>query len=509
VKQRTLIAALSLGGAVILYLSTLMGGLLAWGLRTAVVVILIAVIIAVSKLTLDTKANRRMPSSLTSTGFAYEQPQWLTDAQRKSMSDLAKAAFVLLLFEQTETGCWGKSYLPRPLARGEALPLAQGAITGTPFALLAISSYAERRKSETGAFCRVERLVHEPTNYAVLQTLAGLLQPDGSYLKGYRESYPGTDKIPESSRHEAGACLIRLLYGGFADRDLRTIERLCAPMTDPKTYDFAVVSRLFLQVPYTDSIPLLLRLRVALRRKKLLAKLVFEIQSAAGADLAGQAGMRHESINQWSTAWYILPMLTLPKVSSALRGILTGRMRQFFSARSAAALTGTSLLPPEVGESGRGVGNSAFGSGVALLLWRTLERIEPNDERQSKQAQNMVDRMLESASDAIEAPMFNPNPETPEGYLGWGAICLGAASVGIRISHDDCAAAVTLTKQLNDESVDNRSEEKLASAYLDIINKNRLLSPELAGHVARAAARLSIIYEPVKRAKKEAVGSRV
>ena len=258
-----------------------------------------------------------------------------------------------------------------------------------------------------------------------------------------------------------------------------------------------------MQLPHADSIPPLLRLRVALKRKRLLAKLVFEIQSAAGADIAGPGSTRHESINQWSTAWYILPMLALPKVSSGVRGILIGRMRQFFSARLAAAWTGTSLLPTEVGESGRGVGNSAFGSGVALLLWRTLERIAPNDEMQSKQAQNMVDRILDSASDAIEAPMFNPSPETPEGYLGWGAICLGAASVGIRITYDECDAAVALTKQLNEEPVNNRSEEELESAYIRIIQKKRFLKPEFAGHVARAAARLSVIYEPVKKRRKK------
>jgi len=126
---------------------------------------------------------------------------------------------------------------------------------------------------------------------------------------------------------------------------------------------------------------------------------------------------------------------------------------------------------------------------------------------QSKQAQKMVDRILDSTADAIEAPMFNPSPETPEGYLGWGAICLGAASVGIRISGDDCDLAITLTRQLNDEPVNNRSEKELESVYTDIIKNNRLLNPKLIGHVARAAARLSVIYEPVKRAKKETIDS--
>jgi len=40
-----------------------------------------------------------------------------------------------------------------------------------------------------------------------------------------------------------------------------------------------------------------------------------------------------------------------------------------------------------------------------------------------------------------------------------------------------------------------------------MIKKNKLLKPELAVYVARAAARLSFIYEPVKRAR--ATGSQI
>lgn len=459
---------------------------------------------------LQTKlAEQPIPRSLTATAFDYPRPEWFDDPERDRLSELATAAFVLLLFEQTETGCWGKSYLPRHLSRGEKLPLALGAITGTPFALLAISSYAERTKSETGSFGRVELLVHESTDYAVFKTLAALFQPDGSYLRGYKIGWPGIDHIPEFPRHEAGACLIRMLYGEFAERDLRTIERLCLPMTDPATYDLAVVSRLFFQIPHLDAIPSQLQLRVGYRRKELLAQLLLGIQEAVGANIAGKSNMRDDSINQFSTAWYVLPLLTLPTIPPAERAILINRMRQFFLARAAAVAVGTDLLPPKVTESGSGSGKSSFGSGVGLLAWRTLELLAPDDTMGSKQAQKMVDRLVNSAADAIEAPMFNPRPDTPEGYLGWGAICLAAASVGIRISHNDCNEAITLTKELNDEPVNSRSEKELETAYTGIINENSLVNAGLASSVARAAARLSFIYEPVKRARKEATSAGV
>jgi hypothetical protein len=69
--------------------------------------------------------------------------------------------------------------------------------------------------------------------------------------------------------------------------------------------------------------------------------------------------------------------------------------------------------------------------------------------------------------------------------------------------NDDCRAAIALTKQLNDEPVNSHSEKELERAYTRIIKKHKFLKPELAGYVARAAARLSFIYEPVKRARKK------
>lgn len=448
---------------------------------------------------IESSLELKLPSSLTTKPFAYSRPRWLTESQQERLSEVAKAAFVLLLFEQTETGCWGKSYLRRHLSKGETLPLALGAITGTPFALLAISSYAAGKKSETGTSGRTELLVHESTDHAVFKTLARLLQSDGSYLRGHKESYTGRVPDPERSRHEAGACLIRMLYGEIEERDLKTIERLCKPMFNPETYDFAVVSRLFFQVPYLDSIPLRVQSRVARRREKLLTMLLSKIQSAKSANIAGGESDMHESTNQWSIAWYVLPLLTLLSIPEDVRAILIKRVAQFFSERSRASLNEASLLPTQVDESFNGNGKSAFGSGLALVSWRILERMEPKDKTRLKQAQKMVDRIIDSTSDALEAPMFNPSLEKPEGYLGWGAICLGAASVGIRISYDDCHAAVTLTKQLNDELVDSRSEKELERAYIRIIKKNKFVKPELAGYVARAAARLSFIYEPVRR----------
>jgi hypothetical protein len=64
----------------------------------------------------ESSPELKLPSSLTTKPFAYPRPRWLTPSQRSRLTEVAKAAFVLLLFEQTETGCWGKSYLPHRLS---------------------------------------------------------------------------------------------------------------------------------------------------------------------------------------------------------------------------------------------------------------------------------------------------------------------------------------------------------------------------------------------------------
>lgn len=446
-------------------------------------------------------ARQSVPQALTSAVFAYSSPEWLTNAEKTGLSELAKAAFVLLLFEQTETGCWGKSYLPRHLARGETLPEALGAITGTPFALLAISCVGERTASKVGALTDVDRLVHRATQYALFNTLTSLLQVDGSYLRGYREGSTGTGLVPEFPRHEAGACLIRILYDDIDERDLRTIERLCMPINKPTTYDFAVISRLLLQLDYVNSIPLPLKEKVDGAREDLLARLASDVKSASAANIAGEGPANMSgSTNQWSTAWYILPLLTLPTVEPSIRSILSNHLRRFFWARSDAAPR-PSLLPTAVTGSVNGAGKSSFGTGVGLLAWRTLELNANNDENPGMQAQQMVERLITSAVDAIEEPISNPSRDKPEGYLGWGAICFGAASVGIRISRDDCATAIGLAEALDKVSLNDKSEKELEVEYIHTIENRGLLNQEIAPSVARAAARVRIFYDPVKQAR--------
>jgi TIR domain len=435
------------------------------------------------------------PESLTSRPFVFSKPRWLTKWQQKRLSEIAKAAFVLLLFEQTEKGCWGKSYL---LGKRN-LPEALGAITGTPFALIAISSYAHRGKSEKGIFSRTELLVHRSNNFAVLRTMAELLWHDGRVLKHWDRGYVEESLDFEGPRHEAGACLIRMLYDKPEDRDFKTITRLCECLSKPTAYDLAVVARSLQQVRYIDGVPAHLDQRVRRREEFIFNELRRKVNHGVHGNIATKGTMRHESINQWSTAWYLLPMLKLESIAPKVRVELAARIQQFFLARASAAISESSLLPSNMSNSVRDKGVSSFGTGIGLVAFRILECRAQGERAQLICSSQMVDRIIGSAADVIEGPMLNPKPDIPEGYLGWGAICLGAASVGIHIGHNECAAAIALTKELSNRRT-NCSEKSFKVAYRRAIRRTRLIAPDLVEHVATAAAKLALLYEPVKRA---------
>jgi hypothetical protein len=439
--------------------------------------------------------DRRLPITLTSKGFAYPKPKWLTESQRSSLSEMAKAAFVLLLFEQTETGCWSKSYMRYLSSRGDKLPLSGGALSGTPFALMAISSYAGVTHTSAGGL--EPDLVFDH----LVEKIEELLQPDGSYLRFEKGGVPGPDQHSELARHAAGACLIRNLYGEAGVRDQKTLKWLCNQAV-AINYDRAVVSRLFSQVPYLNSIPQPLQLRVRRSRDKLLNSLLLKIESESGTRFVPPSSdMRHDVINQWSTVWYVLPLLTVSTLSPDFRDRFISRLRQFLFAQSAADPSGTDLLAREIDNLGKAIGKTLFGSGVSLLAWRTLELHAPDNRKYSMQAQKSVHRLINSILDVIDVPTSNPSPDNPESYLGWGAACFAAASVGVQMSSENYRTAVALNEELKGIDVSNRTAQKLKTRYRKAIGGSRLVSPELIGHVARAVATIATNYEPVRKAQ--------
>ncbi len=427
---------------------------------------------------------------ITPAGFSYSQPDWLNDTEREKLTDLAKAAFILLLLEQTESGCWSKTYLYRH--RPEPLPVAHGALTGTPFALIALSSTAlssyEDEKNNT----------LQPLYQILFETLARIIRDDGSYLKRYTQvSAMGPGPEPEKPRHAAGACLCKLIYGVVDSRDLKTIENMISQTVGLQSYDQAVLSRLLLQVVQMDSVRQNLRRRSGKRLIELLGLLATTGQrSSAAYTWAQESDLQHDSKNQWGTVWWILPSLIAPQIPVPLKDTLSDRLIQFLLAQSAAEPTGNKLLATEIDQSGRGQGNCVFGTGVALVAWRLLENEKLGNKNQATaQAKRMVNRIVSCPVDAIESPSLNEPPHILEGYLGWAAICLAAASVGIQLSREECRTAVSLSRELNNGVIDNRSDSELES----LIESKHFVSPQLASPIARVAVRIGAQYTAVPK----------
>jgi len=72
--KKILVAAFSLGVAVIVTISSIMGGLFAWGIWAALIVVALGIVVILSKILRERGKHRELPAILTSFAFAYEPP---------------------------------------------------------------------------------------------------------------------------------------------------------------------------------------------------------------------------------------------------------------------------------------------------------------------------------------------------------------------------------------------------------------------------------------------------
>src|SRR5205823_5743528 len=115
--------------------------------------------------------------------FAFDYPDWLNDDEAGRLAHLAKAALFLLAVERTPTGCWGKTYLYRQ----RRPPAAGGALTGTPFALIATGSYVHESDKTLSE-------LYPP----IAKILAHILNENGDFRKYWNDqSTAPSDKSEE------------------------------------------------------------------------------------------------------------------------------------------------------------------------------------------------------------------------------------------------------------------------------------------------------------------------
>lgn len=440
----------------------------------------------------DHTAVLALPSSLSIAGFAYPRPRWLTADSKQRIDDLARAALVLLAFERTNTGCWGKTYLYRRQSLGEMLPLAGGALTGTPIALIAIGSYAKKAKEP------IRNQLYSPLS----ETLARILNYKGIYKRGIKRGSQmgGRKEVREPHHHTAGGCLITLLLGSPSLWDEATLRSLCKKdAKDLEPYQQAAIARTLLHASYVESVPRALRC-LAEEKQKTLFKSLVKIGKSAKSPI--RTWRLDSMTEQWGTVLWILPCLKSEKVPFQLRHDLEVLLRKFLLAQSAEDQTGSKLLPKDIDQLDKGKGSHVFGSSIGLLAWRALEvcglGTSAQDRQQaSVQAQKMVNRIIHSSPEILELPVMARAKEL-EGYLGWSGLCLAAASLGIQSRTNELLWALDLAEGLNSIAETTPPPEQMRKEYHELISRTGVFKPEVSQMLARIASKIAVFYRRVK-----------
>lgn len=137
---------------------------------------------------------------------------------------------------------------------------------------------------------------------------------------------------------------------------------------------------------------------------------------------------------------------------------------------------------------------------MALVSWRTLELYGPTSTLHDKeQPQRMLNRILNSVPEIIEAPCLHTDeePGSLEGYLAWAGLCLVAASLGVHITPEDCQKVLSLVDELSNSTKGELSPEQLQELYEGIINRTGLFTNLTALSVAKAATGITLLYKVV------------
>jgi hypothetical protein len=364
--RKVLFTSVGLGISVILAVSTVMGGLFVRGFRIAAVVLMLAVVSIVVRIRLHKGPASELPEQLHLSGFAYPSTDRLSDADEVLLTELTKGAFLLLAFDRTLTGCWGKTYLYRRLLSGHGLPEAKGSLTGTPMALVGMASSAGQAESVIRNWARP----------ALQRTLANCLTADGRYRRSFETGTVGV-KVPvfEPLRHDAGACLSTLFLGNPGKRDIRTLENLCTSTVGPMAWDKAIVARTLLQACHIRSLPWRLRRRMRIRQAKILRQLIADEVTTTKATRIWADSYEYgmDANNQWATVWAILPSVASTDLPAALRRELELTLRIFLVAQDMTTTGEDRLLAGAINIDGKGIGEHVFATAIAELAWRTLQ----------------------------------------------------------------------------------------------------------------------------------------
>ncbi|MCK4546975.1 MAG: hypothetical protein KAW17_05970, partial [Candidatus Eisenbacteria sp.] len=465
-SRRDLLVAIGSGIAVVLGTCEVLGFIGLGGGWVGIGILAVGLVVGLAKLWLLHRAQRCCPEILSPRGFAFQTPPWLPDHEKTVTTEMAKAAFLLLAFDRTATGCWGKTYLYRRVRSGSGIPRAGGSLGGTPLALAAIASCSHQSDF------RLRRWALHP----LFQTLAKVLTNDGSYLRGATFGEMGRVPLFEPLRHAAGGCLIKLMFGDPDTRDIRTLRILCGSHLDPMAWDHAMVCRVLLQAHFT-SLPRKIRRLALARHRAVLEELLARAENApVAARIWADSYEYGVDVNtQWAAVWALLPCLLVPGTPRELSDRLDKTIRRFLLAYSSTTAD-ESLLPSRVGKDGRGSGSHVFATAMGVVAWRVLELHNTGTATHARidaaqQTLRMLRRLTGCWPGVIESPSkaTAADPLTTEGYFAWAGLCLASTSLGARIAEDDCRKAVGIAKEFHECADESLSSNALFERFEDLI----------------------------------------
>jgi len=501
---RDIRAAVGIGITVLLGISTVLGGLFIKGIGVALGVVGVACMVVVCGLLYMWWRHRPHPD-LGPAGFAYPMPSWFSQRHEDvdAITELAKAAFVLLGIDKTPTGLWGWTYVYRrvigPKATG--LTAAFGSLGGASLVTNAVHSVVGTGNGEVNDWLR------HPRN----ETLAFMIRDSGMYIRRLGDHGPDPDIDFEEPQHAGSANLMALWdhSGGPVDeRHLRTIRALCEHKRVTQPYYRAMVARDLLQASTTHSVPPQDRKGAKKACLELLDLLIAHAESApqAARVWAAEHGVTLSLSNQWSATWAVLPFLVEGATDGRRRHRLAAIIERMLIAQAACFSDADALLPRGIDESGKGFGFSVYGTSMAVTAWRTLHEHGFASRRMAAlgagEDHRALHRLVANRLAVIERPSTQPDGQelSVEGYFAWAGVLLAAASLGVRLSADEARKCLRLADELirsvNAESLEDELQETMTRHALNA----GLFAADAASAVGRAAARVTLIANRVRAA---------
>jgi hypothetical protein len=483
-----------LGLTIVVIICTILSVLFVKGVRFVLSIVAMRCLATVGILLWQFRKQHPKPN-LELSMFAYKTPNWMSDKLEvgewkeetieKLMSEVVKAAFVLLAFERTETGLWAKSYLYRK--REESA--VGGSLTGTPAVLVALHSIIG-----TGT------MVFDTWKRDLGTTLLNNIDEKGRYLKAVAKGTTSKTRDPEPERHQAGGCLLSMFANVFEGKNAMAISRLCDPELGKDSWDIAIVARTLLEYSCRTAHPS----KTTRKARAVSTDLVHDlIEKARGTSPLTRIWAAEDPdvlyvINLWSTVWGLLPFIQSGILSDKERASLAEKIHLVLRSHADEARGKYNLLPGAIDTRGKGIGKSVFGTAMSVLAWRTLEinglQGSNGGSAASPNSQLALGRLLRDPKNTIELPSVLPPEDSPleiEGYLGWAAILMAGASVGIRLKADEASRGIGLAERISEAFEESRVRRERERELRNVFRKDQLLDEDLMDVVIRSAMNIN------------------